>query len=27
MNIDFGSNMHNFIYAMDYKIEGELFFK
>jgi len=27
MNIEFGSNMHNFIYVMDYKIEGELFFK
>jgi len=25
MNIDFGSNVHIFIYAMDYKIERELF--
>jgi len=24
MNIDFGSNVHIFIYAMDYKNEGEL---
>jgi len=26
MNIDVGSNVHIFIYAMDYKIEWELFF-
>jgi len=26
MNIDFGSIVHIFIYTMDYKIEGELFF-
>jgi len=25
MNIDFGSNVHIFVDAMDYKIEGELF--